>query len=63
MSDMVLPDGKRYLKDVDKNTFDLKMKILSFLIEALFKSKRTARFRRYAFFVNKTEICSLWRAT
>ncbi|MDD3739491.1 MAG: carboxypeptidase-like regulatory domain-containing protein, partial [Lentimicrobiaceae bacterium] len=35
------------------------MKTLQFSTEALCKAKRTAQFRRYAFFMNKTELCSL----
>lgn len=37
----------------------IKMKILLLLIEAFSKVKRTAQFRRYAFFMNKIEFCSL----
>lgn len=35
------------------------MKTLLFSIDALHKAKRTAQFRRYAFFMNKLELCSL----
>lgn len=31
------------------------------IIEALHKAKRTAQFRRYAFFMNKLELCSLFK--